>query len=715
MSMSKDDEPVQGPSTFYSEPRSGDGWRDFRDLVGKRGPDPLRAGHAFRDFTGDPTAAELNTERLENRLPEVVVDKENFLPTYFLKIGHEHALAVCRIVVQRGVDHAGQFRPDGWKGTGFLVGPTLLLTNHHVINSRDVAREAVCQFNYLIKPDGKAEVHAEFQLVPEDLFLTSHYKDGLDYTFVAIVPGAAAKFGTVELERAAYTVHLGSLANIIQHPNGRPQEIVLHDNQVMSDNGTLLHYLSDTDYGSSGSPVFNNAWKLIALHHARKPNDGGLQLYKGGPAPKFLNEGVKISSIATDLEQRAEQEGPTGYAAVVLKAFTGVNSISGFFGTLGRETKKNGSTTAEIVVDLYKGTEADVDVGFWNIEWFATRFRERARDIAMIMADFNLDIWCLSESSPVAADRLVEILRGEFGLEFAVAHSEPDAGSGKQSTSVLWNTKTVAGERQEWPDDLKGWFLVDSREFEDDMLEAVHGKVFDRYPGLFRFSIPKAKKPFDFYLVPLHLKAKGEGSLRRGMATKILAAAINRMIDANKDKDWVIGGDFNAEISSEDFAPLSRKKFEPISAEDEGHGAITYLKAPHRSMIDHIYLSPNLAKRYGPRDFYIVAADRSLPDYLAKISDHRPVLARLSLGRAEKPADKQASARPAPGSTIKDEVDKFYSGSDRKLRASKRGKRGSSAAQAAQKEIRSMQSRSPARRPKTQRRKKRAASRSSRA
>lgn len=108
----------------------------------------------------------------------------------------------------------------------------------------------------------------------------------------------------------------------------------------------------------------------------------------------------------------------------------------------------------------------------------------------------------------------------------------------------------------------------------------------------------------------------------------------------------MIGGDFNAELGSGDFAPLDRKDFVQISAEDEGNGAITYIKGRFKSQIDHIYLSPNMARQYGPKDFYIVAADHSMPDYVSRISDHRPVLARLSLGRGE--AAPRRSGRPAP-------------------------------------------------------------------
>jgi endonuclease/exonuclease/phosphatase family metal-dependent hydrolase len=610
----------------------------------------------------------------------------------------------CAASSSAGVSTIGDSVPGGWKGTGFLVAPKLLLTNHHVLNSIDVAREATCQFNYLIGPDGKAEAWAEYRLVPEELFLTSPYDNGLDYTFVSIEPSAAAKFGTVELERAAYVIHPGTYANIIQHPDGRPQEIVLQDNEVVNDDGVFLHYVSDTDYGSSGSPVFDNAWKLIGLHHARKANDNKLKVGSGAP-PEFLNEGIKIATIATDIEQRAQREGSSSYAATILKAFKGINSISGFFGTLGRASPPpNGTDSAEIVVDLYKGTETDIDVGFWNIEWFSNRFETKTKDVATIIADFNLDIWALAESSPAAAQELVDTLKQQFKLDYAVAHSEPNAGTGKQSTSVLWNTKTVSGKRVDWPAEIADWFTIDSRDFDDSMLEAVHGRVFDRYPGLFQFSVLNRKKSLDFYLVPLHLKAMDEGSLRRGMATKILAAAVNRMIEKGADRDWVIGGDFNAELGSGDFAPLDRKNFVPISAEDEGNGSITYIKGRFKSEIDHIYLSPNMARQYGPKDFYIVAADHSIPDYVSKISDHRPVLARLSLGRGE------AAPRPTPlpkdlQRALRD-LDQAKSGKSYKPAAAK-----SKAASAARRAVAQMQSRPPRRQSKPVARKTRARAR----
>jgi endonuclease G, mitochondrial len=60
---------------------------------------------------------------------------------------------------------------------------------------------------------------------------------------------------------------LGEVANIVQHPDGRLKEVVLRENRLVARLDTVLHYVADTEPGSSGSPVFNNQWQAIALHH----------------------------------------------------------------------------------------------------------------------------------------------------------------------------------------------------------------------------------------------------------------------------------------------------------------------------------------------------------------------------------------------------------------------------------------------------------------
>ena len=96
---------------------------------------------------------------------------------------------------------------------------------------------------------------------------------------------------------------LGEVANIIQHPKGRRKEVVLRENRLVSRLEPVLHYIADTEGGSSGSPVFNNDWQVIALHHWGGPGPLAVSgLMPNGNAE--VNEGVRISKIVADLDAK---------------------------------------------------------------------------------------------------------------------------------------------------------------------------------------------------------------------------------------------------------------------------------------------------------------------------------------------------------------------------------------------------------------------------
>lgn len=304
-----------------------------------------------------------------------------------------------------------------------------------------------------------------------------------------------------------------------------------------------------------------------------------------------------------------------------------------YFGDLGRTAA--GAEERVLLPGEVQARDEDLDIAFWNIEWFNRDTPRKLRAVARFIADMGLDVWAIEETSPEATARLVRLLDDAYGLDFAFAASEPDAPNHKQTTTVMWNRAFVTGGRVEWPPEIEPVLRLASR---DDLAplerleaieEAVHGKIFDRYPGLFHLR-SRANPDFAVHLVPLHLKAMSEGSLRRRLASRVLGAAVRKLIRDGAGADWILGGDLNAPLDSGDFDALTAAGLSAVSTQDAADGAISYIKSPH-SLIDHIYLSPNLAARFGAEQFVIVAADRAIPDYAKQISDHRPVMIRLHI------------------------------------------------------------------------------------
>ena len=114
---------------------------------------------------------------------------------------------------------------------------------------------------------------AVVNLDPDSLFVTN--KD-LDFSFCAVK--GLEYLGFVPLERDSLSVVPSESVNIIQHPRGRYKEVALQDNRVVKVDNLVVQYCCDTEPGSSGSPVFNNHWHLVALHHASvvvDDKDGG--------------------------------------------------------------------------------------------------------------------------------------------------------------------------------------------------------------------------------------------------------------------------------------------------------------------------------------------------------------------------------------------------------------------------------------------------------
>ena len=61
---------------------------------------------------------------------------------------------------------------------------------------------------------------------------------------------------------------LGQSVSLIQHPKGNYKEIVLYGNRVQAVYQNFIQYETDAEPGSSGSPLFNEQWQLVGIHHS---------------------------------------------------------------------------------------------------------------------------------------------------------------------------------------------------------------------------------------------------------------------------------------------------------------------------------------------------------------------------------------------------------------------------------------------------------------
>ena len=225
---------------------------------------------------------------------------------------------VCRVEV-----------PGNVYGTGFLLGSDVVMTNYHVIesvyNKKAASDKVVLRFDYKRMGDSTVvNPGKEYRLAPgDDDWLVDHSEysqvdkepepkpgppepDKLDYALLRAegapgdevllsAPGRTVERGWIEIPDEAYDFQPNTPLFIVQHPEAAPLKLALDTEAVigLEGEGRRVHYRTNTEGGSSGSPVFDQNWKLVALHHAGDPRW----------VPEY-NEGIPISLILAQLKAR---------------------------------------------------------------------------------------------------------------------------------------------------------------------------------------------------------------------------------------------------------------------------------------------------------------------------------------------------------------------------------------------------------------------------
>lgn len=226
-------------------------------------------------------------------LEALATQRNTLLDVVWLEEGLKAARAVARLEMERG--------PLIWKATGFLLTPTTLLTNYHApfrdMQPGERATRIRAWFNHELDRDRR----------PRAVWCTDVALDGIvgeaedDWAILPLhtpVPCEVAVPLQVDHDVALAP---GDLLAIVQHPQ-QPgddyKKIGVHPISVAHVSDEAVQYYTDTLPGSSGAPVFDDRWRVVAMHHASR------SLERSGGGREVRNEGIPIRRVRDRLRER---------------------------------------------------------------------------------------------------------------------------------------------------------------------------------------------------------------------------------------------------------------------------------------------------------------------------------------------------------------------------------------------------------------------------
>jgi V8-like Glu-specific endopeptidase len=229
---------------------------------------------------------------------EKVFGEDSFKTYKWYMLGADRCLAVARI----GRDSSKGF------GTGFLLqgialheslkDELILITNSHVVSNSVYEKalrpeEAIVIFEALDR-DQEFKISEIIWSSPSDdldasvlRFEKSDYEKLKDLTKnVKIYP--TAKYLPILDADNSQRIY------VIGHPFGGTLQLSFQDNVLLDYQDPKIHYRTPTEGGSSGSPVFNQQWDLIGIHHAGSEE---MPCLNGKSGTYEANEGIWIQAI----------------------------------------------------------------------------------------------------------------------------------------------------------------------------------------------------------------------------------------------------------------------------------------------------------------------------------------------------------------------------------------------------------------------------------
>ncbi|HPM24752.1 MAG TPA: serine protease, partial [Phycisphaerae bacterium] len=266
--------------------------------------------------TAEPAAADNLQQKIGPGNPFHSADE---LERWIAAVKHQ----VCRVrcVVTKG---------EPKHGTGFLVAADLVLTNYHVVRPYleghvPATAVTVC-FDYLETASGRVPLDdpgAWIAIDPEWAVPNAPYSqadlsgqgspapDELDFALLkltgcpghAMLADEARVRGWIDVSADVPVPLVNSPAWIVQHPDMGSGQLTVQVAQSersfsgLNANGTRIIYRTSTLGGSSGSPVFDDRLRAVAVHHAETR----------APATDRTNQGIPLAAIRAALPDDVRQ------------------------------------------------------------------------------------------------------------------------------------------------------------------------------------------------------------------------------------------------------------------------------------------------------------------------------------------------------------------------------------------------------------------------
>jgi endonuclease G len=183
--------------------------------------------------TDDPQLVQIGLER--------IIQGNDLDSINYLAKGTQASHSICRIQLKDA--RANLF---GY-ATGFLIGPGLLMTNHHVFGKLADATNSIADFDFELDIAGLERTPVRFGFQPEKFFYTN---DRLDYSIVAVAPTSQSggreltEWGWLPLSGEPGKGDPGEYLTIIQHPGGQTKQVCVRENKLLKYAGDFVWYLT---------------------------------------------------------------------------------------------------------------------------------------------------------------------------------------------------------------------------------------------------------------------------------------------------------------------------------------------------------------------------------------------------------------------------------------------------------------------------------------